>query len=190
MRIAILSDIHDHVWNASAALRFVRDCPELICCGDLCSPFVMKLLVQEFPGEIHVVFGNNDADLFRITQLAQQGGGRVHLHGELALLNRGGKRIAVNHFDYIAREIAEADRYDVVCFGHNHQREITRLNAGEPHLLLLNPGTLMGVRFSQGQPVPAEATFMIYDTEAHEAVCYEVTGAGGPGQGTVRELPQ
>ena len=165
MKIAILSDIHDHLWNLDAALASLDEAEVLICCGDLCSPFVMARLGQGFAGEIHVVFGNNDADLFRITRIAGTFGGRVHLHGELADLTLGGQRIAANHFDNIAREIAASGRFDVVCFGHNHQWEVSRVETAERSVLLLNPGPIMGVKFEQGRPVPTEASFMIYDTE-------------------------
>jgi hypothetical protein len=66
----------------------------LICCGDLCSPFVMDLLAR-FPGQIHIVFGNNDADLFRITRKSSE---RVRVHGEFFETVLDGKKIAVNHF--------------------------------------------------------------------------------------------
>ncbi|TAE59938.1 MAG: metallophosphoesterase [Bacteroidetes bacterium] len=164
MKVVILSDIHDHIWNLDRALELCRDCGVLICCGDLCAPFIMKRLAEGFAGDIHVVFGNNDADLFRITRTASGYGERVKLHGEWADVEIGGKRFGVNHFDYIAREIAPSGHFDVICFGHNHIREITQVGA----TLLLNPGPVMGVKFDQGTPVATEASFMIYDTESGE----------------------
>ena len=83
MKIGILSDIHDNIWNLRAALEGLGEADALICCGDLCSPFVVGLLGEGFPGRpIHVVFGNNDGDLFRITQNASRVAG-LELHGEL-----------------------------------------------------------------------------------------------------------
>lgn len=41
MRIAVLSDIHDNVWNLAAALDAGAETDALICCGDLCSPFIV-----------------------------------------------------------------------------------------------------------------------------------------------------
>jgi len=61
MRIAVLSDIHDNVWKLAAALEAVRDADALICCGDLCSPFIVHQLGRGFAGPIHVVFGNKMA---------------------------------------------------------------------------------------------------------------------------------
>src|SRR5262249_62381862 len=67
MLIAILSDIHDNIPKLRAAIEHIQRVDALLCGGDLCSPFIVDELAR-FPGPIHVVFGNNDADLFRITQ--------------------------------------------------------------------------------------------------------------------------
>ena len=48
MRVAILSDIHDNVWSLSAALGAVSEADALICCGDLCSPFIIHQLGRGF----------------------------------------------------------------------------------------------------------------------------------------------
>ena len=98
MRIAILSDIHDNLWNLAAAISSVQAADALICCGDPCSPFVIDELAK-FPGEIHIVFGNNDADLYRITAKAVRLP-RIGVHGELFQDVFDQKRFAVNHFDY------------------------------------------------------------------------------------------
>jgi uncharacterized protein len=169
MKIGIVSDIHDNLWNLAAALRMMGDAGTLICCGDLCSPFVIAELAK-FSGDVHVVFGNNDADLYRITLNAAKHA-NVHLHGELFRETFGGRR--VNHFDYIARPIANSGEFDVVCFGHNHELEITRTDRG---CLLLNPGPILGAKFAKGwEDVPS--TFLCYDTETGEAAVRQVTEA-------------
>jgi len=122
LRVGILSDIHDNLWNLAAAIRALSDADALICCGDLCSPFVIDELAK-FGKDIHVVFGNNDADLYRITLKAAKKP-NLHLHGELFEASLDGQRFGVNHFDYIARPMAKSGAYDVVCFGHNHEFEV------------------------------------------------------------------
>jgi uncharacterized protein len=158
MRIAILSDIHDNLWNLAAAIRYMEDADALICCGDLCSPFVIDELAK-FPRGVHIVFGNNDADLYRITMKAGANA-RIHLHGEFFQTVLDGKRFSVNHFDYIARPLAKSGDYDVACFGHNHEFEISRTGA----CLLINPGPIMGARFSTGKWEDVIPTFVVYDT--------------------------
>lgn len=168
MRIAILSDIHDNLWKLDVALASLDACDEMICCGDLCSPFVIDELAAGFRRPIHIVFGNNDADLFRITSKLQKYA-NVRLYGELCEAAFDGKRFAVNHFDYIARPIAQSGRYDVVCFGHNHEFEITRYGA----TLALNPGSILGAKFSKGRQ-DTDSTFLVYDTASGKAQGYRV----------------
>jgi putative phosphoesterase len=159
MRIAVLSDIHDNLWNLATAIRHLRGAAEaLICCGDLCSPFVMDLLAG-FPGRVDIVFGNNDADLFRITRKSSD---RVRVHGEFLETELDGKKIAVNHFDYLARPVAAAGLYDIVCYGHNHNFGVTRLG----RTLAINPGPIMGARFPGGKWEDVLPTFVILDTRA------------------------
>jgi hypothetical protein len=158
MRIAILSDIHDNLWNLAAAISSIQAANALICCGDLCSPFVIDELAR-FPKEIHIVFGNNDADLYRITAKAARLP-NVHLHGELFQNIFDCKRFAVNHFDYLAKPMGKSGEYDVVCFGHNHEFEISR----EADCLRINPGPIMGAKFSSGKWEDTPPSFVVYDT--------------------------
>ena len=166
MRIAILSDIHDNLWNLAAALKAVEDADALICCGDLCSPFVIDILAR-FGKEIHMVFGNNDADLYRITAKASKLP-QFHLYGEFCEREFDGKRFAVNHFDTIARPLAESGKYDVVCFGHNHILELNR----EKNYWLINPGAIMGSHFAGGVWNDCKPTFVVYDTASNSPEAY------------------
>jgi putative phosphoesterase len=165
MQIAILSDIHDNVWKLDAALKRMQDAELLICCGDLCSPFIVGLLADGFAhGPLHIVFGNNDADLFRITQNANRYAGRVTIHGAFAELTLDGKRFAVNHYPEIAVGLAASGKYDVICFGHNHRYEVTRYSSA----LAINPGPIMG--YDPGSKQNVDSTFVLYDTETDTAL--------------------
>ncbi|HEY7029780.1 MAG TPA: YfcE family phosphodiesterase [Thermomicrobiales bacterium] len=161
MKIAILSDIHDNIWKLAVALGRLADAEVMICCGDLCAPFIVPQMAEAFPRPIHVVFGNNDGDRFRITQQAQRFA-HVTIHGETAELTEGGKRIAVHHFNDVGRLIAASGEYNVVCCGHNHVFAIERVGK----TLLINPGEIMG-RFGT-------STYVMYDTELDEAQRLEV----------------
>jgi putative phosphoesterase len=140
MRLGIISDIHDNLPNLEAAIAFLNgNADVLLCCGDLCSPFVMDVL-GKFAGAVHIVFGNNDADLFRITKKSDE---RLKVHGEFVTLELDGKTVAANHFDYIARPIAQSGAYDLVCFGHNHRISSETVNG----VLTVNPGPVFGIAF-------------------------------------------
>lgn len=170
MRLGILSDIHDNVWKLNAALARLKECDVLLCCGDLCSPFVIDELAKPFPRDIYIVFGNNDADLFRITSKTKAHP-RVRLAGEFFEGTFDGKRIAMNHFDAIAKPIAQSGLYDVVCFGHNHELEVTTFGK----TLAINPGPIMGAKFASTGRVDCASTFVILDTASnHPPEVFEI----------------
>ena len=174
MKLLVLSDIHDHVWHLQSFLSALSDADVLICCGDLCAPFVMGMLGREFPGDIHLVFGNNDADQFRITKIAGTFGQRVQIHGEIAALEINGLKLGVNHFDQIARDMAASGHYDLVCFGHNHLPEVSY----QENCTLLNPGSVMGMKLVQGIPQAVSPTCAVLDTTKREIVFWEIGSDG------------
>jgi putative phosphoesterase len=171
MKIVILSDIHDNIWNLNAALARLTQADALICCGDLCSPFVVNLLADGFRDRpIHIVFGNNDGDSYRIMKNASRFS-YVHMDGEFFQSELGGKRFGVTHFNDIGLGLARSGQFDVVCFGHNHCFQIERVK----NTLSINPGTLMGYDPINVKEVPP--TLMIYDTKSDTASGYQLAGA-------------
>lgn len=165
MRVAILSDVHDHLDNLRAALERASEegAEALLFCGDLCSPFVVDEL-SAFEGPVHAVFGNNDGDGFRISRAAAAQDD-FHLWGEFAEPDPsrlGGVRAAVHHFPQVAEGVAEGRRHDLVCCGHTHEYREVRYG----DTLLVNPGEVMG-RFG-------EVTLAVYDGETGDADRVEV----------------
>ncbi len=161
MRIAICSDIHDNIWKLEAALPGMNQANALIFCGDFCAPFTLTQLARGFDGPIHAVLGNNDGDQRLLLQMAEKAG-NVQLHGQLAEVEIGGLRIAVNHYPEIARGLAASGSYHVVCYGHDHTLREERLGA----TLLVNPGEIMG-RFGR-------STYMLLDTADRTIVVCDV----------------
>lgn len=175
MRIAVLSDIHDNVWMLDVALQAVAPCDAMICCGDLCSPFVLDQLARGFSKPLHIVFGNNDADTFRITSKAA-GYSHVKLRGEFFAEEFAGRKIAVNHFDNIALAIAASGAHDAVFYGHNHVFDIRAVG----RTLALNPGSIMGCQFdSKANRTAVDPTFAIYDTASGTAAGFRIARAEG-----------
>ena len=156
MQIGIISDIHDNISALREALERLQSTDLLICCGDLCSPFIIKELGQNYRKPIHIVFGNNDGDLFRITKNSQAYE-QITLHGEMAELTLDGCRFGVNHYDTIGRVFADSGRYDIVCFGHNHQFEISQTK----ETIVINPGEILG-------GLTGDSTFVTVDTSQRE----------------------
>ena len=145
MEIAILSDIHDNLKNLKAATDQIqaRGINTIICCGDFCAPFVMKQLGATGL-EIHAVWGNNDGDRFKLTQIAAQFP-KIKLYGEYigdddSLLHLDGVRFGVTHYHFNAKEMVKTGCYDVVCFGQSHKAKRQKLG----NALLINPGEVGG----------------------------------------------
>ena len=159
MRLAILSDIHDNIWALDRALQRTANSDALLVLGDLCAPFTMAMLVERFAGPIHVVWGNNDGDRLRIAEQARRGD--TTLHGEFVDLMLAGRRVALTHYPHIGHAVARNGDYDLVCYGHNHQRAQSQAGA----TLLLNPGEVMG-RFGV-------SSIALYDTDTAAAEIIE-----------------
>ena len=174
MRIAVLSDIHDNVWRLASALEALRGADAMICCGDLCSPFIVHQLGRGFRGPIHIVFGNNDGDLYRIANNARRYE-QIQIHGEFFRGEFEGCRVAANHYDNIGRAIAASGEFEVVCYGHNHVYEVARIGP----TLAINPGAIMGATFApDGMRTDVASTFVVYDTASGQATGFEVARAG------------
>ncbi len=142
MKIAVLSDIHDNIWKLAAALPGVAEADAVIFCGDLCSPFTLDRLARGAGDKpVHVVWGNNEGDV-RLMHKVTADLTNLTLHGQLADLELGDLRVAVNHYPEIARGLAGSGEYDLVCYGHDHQANEERLPGGQ---VLLNPGEIMGL---------------------------------------------
>ncbi len=170
MKIAVLSDIHDNVWNLQAALRALDQTDAMLCLGDLNSPFIVPMLAKGYPERpIHIVFGNNDGDLFRITKNAAAFS-NITLHGEFFRGELGGRRISASHFHNIAAEL-QTDTTDLLCYGHNHLYRVEEHGS----CLVVNPGPIMGFDPGSGQDVPA--SFVVYDTEQHDIESFVVQPA-------------
>lgn len=160
MRIGVIADIHDNIWALEKVLDCLSDCDQLLCLGDLCAPFSATMIAQGFDGPVHLVWGNNDGDRLRIAANVQVS--NVTLHGELAELTLGGVTVALTHYPNVAVALTKGQQYDLVCHGHNHQREQVLVG----RTLRLNPGEVMG-RFGV-------SSYAIYDTVSHSATIFEL----------------
>ena len=169
MKLAVLSDIHDHVWNLKKALAKpeLQHADALLFCGDLCAPFIIHLLGQAYTKPIHLVLGNNDGDVAAITTNLSKYP-HMQLHGEYFRGELGGKTIAMNHYPDKARNLAELGIYDIVCYGHNHTLHEEKIGA----TLLLNPGPIMGYHGGRLEDLPP--TFIVADTEQMQAEVFNL----------------
>ncbi len=163
MKLAILSDSHDHIWRVDSILPQLAEVDAVLHCGDICSPFLLRKLAAGVQGKpVHVVWGNNDGDRQLLTVVAAQAG-NVTLHGDFASLTLGGARIAMTHYPQVARAVAHSGEYDLVCYGHDHHMHQETIG----RTLLLNPGELFG-------GLTGRSTYALYHTESRKAVILDV----------------
>jgi putative phosphoesterase len=141
MKIAILSDSHDHIPNLACAVNRanVAGAKILIHCGDLISPFMLPYL-SAFQGKIHLIYGNNVGDQHLISSRCATDFDRITHHGIEGSIEADGLRIGFNHYPKLARGLAASGQFNVVCCGHNHRAGIEQIE----DCLLINPGDLLG----------------------------------------------
>jgi len=163
MKIAVCSDIHDNLAALDTVLDEMRaaGAEVLFFCGDFNAPFTLKAMAEGFPGEVHVVWGNNDGDQWLMTEIAHQVD-NVTLHGIFAEVDLDGYKVAVVHYPRLGRALAHADLYDLVCYGHDHEAHQEKIG----RTLLLNPGEMMG-RFGPSQ-------YAIVNTDSGQAALRSV----------------
>jgi len=164
MRIAVLSDTHDHMQNIIKAVSIInnKDVDALIHCGDYVAPFVRRAfdeLNESIKKNFYGVFGNNDGDkpflkknLGEICEFAQ--------NGHELIIELGGKKIFVSHMpkQQTIEALANSGSFDIILTGHTHALSNKKLDNGN---LVVNPGEACGY-------LTGRATFAIIDTEKME----------------------
>ncbi|WP_380677795.1 metallophosphoesterase [Salinigranum sp. GCM10025319] len=166
MRVGIISDTHDNVAAIERAVAvFEREGVDtLIHCGDFIAPPVLPF----FEGfELHGVLGNNDGELDGLEAGFRALGNGSELHGRLADLTFDGARVAVLHGESKARveELADSGAYDLVCYGHHHERDLEERDG----CVVVNPG-------AHFPTVPREHnTVAVYDTETGDVTFHDAS---------------
>lgn len=152
MQLAILSDIHDSLINLRKSLQLIetRRISRILFCGDFCSPFVIQEF-RHFTGQADCVFGNNDGDRFQILKRVQSGDANITLHGEYAEINISDCNIAITHYPFYGKALAQTGKYQLVVAGHTHTRELWLINS----CTFVNPGEIAGTLNPPG--------FAVYD---------------------------
>lgn len=152
MKIAVISDSHDHVEHVEKAIGLINltGAGVLVHCGDICSPFMMERLAR-FAGPVHIVFGNNDGDRVAIVKFAAAHS-NVTVHGEMGEIETDEGMIAFTHRPEFGGGLAATGRYLAVFSGHTHRR----LAEDAGPTIHINPGELLGLF--------EDAGFALFDT--------------------------
>ncbi|MHA1688117.1 MAG: metallophosphoesterase [Promethearchaeota archaeon] len=168
MKLAVISDTHDHRDNILKAVSIMneRDVDALIHCGDYNSAFVVRWfdsLNEKIKNNFSGVFGNNDGDkVFLRENLGQI----CNLVGNELIATFDNKRVFASHMpnEETIDAIASSGKFDIVLFGHTHSVTNKKLENG---VLIVNPGEACGYLTGKG-------TFAIIDTEKMEAEIIEL----------------
>ena len=147
MKIAVMSDSHDHIWNVKKAVDSIGSmgirC--IIHLGDLVSPFVLDEFI-DYKGEVHLIFGNNPGDKYLLLEKIKGLNGLVTHHGVRGELVIAQKRVVFVHDPHYAYALARTGEYQLCLFGHTHRWHLERVG----DTVLLNPGEILGKKEPPG----------------------------------------
>jgi len=148
MKIAIISDTHDHLENLKKFINYVKKekISAVISCGDICHFQTFKYLSLETGVPIYLSLGNGDfEDEFLDNDLKNA---RVFPSlGEIAL-----DKIKIGFSHYKKNLKFLKSKNDFFFYGHTHQPWIEEISG----LIVANPGNLSNQRY--------QATFATLET--------------------------
>jgi len=162
MKIAIISDSHDHYENLGKSVVLANDagCEIMLHAGDLGAPGKCVNILSEFDGKVKMVIGNNDHELIGLMREAQ-----AVENFELIKTSTGGDsyeeeidgiKIFMHHYPRISELAAYSGNFDLCIFGHTHKYHEEKIN----NTFLVNPSSI--------HPEQTESSFIIFDTELRE----------------------
>lgn len=150
-----MSDSHEHWDNLRHAISTANNgCEVLLFAGDLMSSGEGLAALKTFNGSVHMVFWNNDGNIYKITRNSQWT--NVKIHGDIYEDTIDGMKILMNHYPKIVTWAAKSGDYDVCIYGHSHIYHYSTI--GETQLI--NPWSIVGDDEVAG--------FVIYDTQTKE----------------------
>lgn len=146
MKIAVVSDSHDHGDLLARAIGLARDwgAQAVLHCGDIIGANTLRrAMALGLP--MHVIHGNNLGDIPVMSRLAFESRGALVYYGADATLDLGQRRLFMIHYPHLAHGMALTGDYDAVFCGHSHRagvEQIASIRGG--HTWLVNPGTVAG----------------------------------------------
>lgn len=155
MRLAVLSDTHNHTGNLKNAILRLRqeNIETVLHCGDI-TELETALLLVEF--RLICTFGNGDLNADQIHKsllyYREDNFGGIIFRGEL-----DGVRVAATHghLEGVVENLVESRDYAFVFHGHTHRREDNMVGSTR----VVNPGALGGLHVEK-------RSFLIFDTQS------------------------
>lgn len=166
MKIVVFSDVHDNLmrWQEAAEIIKAEKIKIGICCGDTGDLQTLEAIAKPFK-KLYLCFGNLDYHIKNKTELFPENielfekTGEFTLHRVRPYASGGQKqvKIAIVHYDYMAKEMAKERKYDIVFYGHTHTPWEEKIE----NTVLLNPGEVSG-QFGR-------ASFAVYELSKMKA---------------------
>jgi len=158
MKIAIISDTHNHQPNLDWFLSYLRNKPVdlLIHCGDICSFDYLKYLNSQIELPIYIAFGNCDFDKEKILSAKENGEFLNCSFFDIGFLKLKNKRLSFLHQLESHNLNQLIKKSDVIFYGHTHQPDIQE----QGKCLIINPGNLAGLFY--------RPSFAFYDLEQNK----------------------
>ena len=141
MRIAILSDSHDHrdLLHQCIEKIYTLDIDHIIHLWDYIAPWASLWPLLDTSIPMTWIFWNNDWERWKITKLFEQAE-HATLHWRIFWSTElDWKKIFLSHFPDLAPIAAASWMYDVVLYWHNHLRESS---VQKNWTIICNPGAV------------------------------------------------
>lgn len=166
MKIGILSDTHDNIPNIKKAVDIFNKngVDVVIHCGDFTSLFVIKELKNLKVDRILSVYGNNDGERTKLKEWLKDINPKNEIDEYLSV-ELDNLKFFILHGTYreILDCIIESNKYDVVVYGHTHDKVFKKVN----NTIVINPGECCGYLTGKG-------TVGIFDTETKDYIEYNL----------------
>lgn len=165
MTIALISDTHDNTPALDWIISYLNqhEVSTAFHAGDLISPGNLKLFEKKYNGELHFVFGNNDGERAKLTELAQQSK-KITLHRQGMNLTFERKKMFMHHYSSIGELVAQSGEFDLVIGGLDHTFRVREYG----NTLFINPGTTTLVDEVLGDRSEKDKSFVILDLKTME----------------------
>lgn len=151
MKIAIIADIHDNIFNLEKCLRICQEnkVDKIICCGDVGNFETLKYISSNFLGEIFLVEGN--AETFSKKEAAKLK--NINYQGLIAYVKLDNLNIGFCHRSVDIPKVSKGfeGKLDFIFYGHSHKPWLERKDG----VALINPGNIANIYY--------QATFALLD---------------------------
>ena len=142
MKIGIISDTHDYLPNIRKAIDIFNsmNVDIVVHCGDFVSLFVIKEF-ERLNARIVATYGNNDGERTKLKEWLKELNEENEIDDYLSFEADGLKFFVLHGTNgEILDAVVKYGDYDVVIYGHTHERVFEEVD----NVLVINPGECCG----------------------------------------------